>query len=321
MSAKGMKVNSTSTLFFARLGAVKQHELKQYCEQFGHVKDVTIITDSKTMKSKGCGFVKFLSHASASRCLDVSQQHHSENTKKSWVVEWAKSTQIKEIDLDKYTIYITGLTPRTCTEESIRLRFNCYGTIEKITVPMANGQLPYAFIRYVTDDAAAKAIHSENGKEWDNSILIVEYSEAMESKRIRRQKASIKKLGFASLFPSLPITPVCSPLIPMSMESEEESENESEESSEESSESNSTENEAFTPTEGYGEDDILDILLSHSNSPMGFSISKPTSPFWDPIDEIGEPEDSSDLPVFRELRDSQDSIPVEVPSFVHSLLY
>ena len=212
------KVNCTSTLFFARLGLMKQQDLRAYCEKYGDVKDVTIITDPKTMKSKGCGFVKFVTHIAAKRCLEASQ-NHCEPGKKPWVVEWAKSTQIKEKDLDKFTLYITGITKDICTEENLRERFGHYGQIESITIPTVNGNIQYAFICFATKESAAEALNNENGSEWFGNIMSVEYSEATESKRIRRQKASMKKLGIPpEMYPVISpiISPIVSPLIPMS---------------------------------------------------------------------------------------------------------
>ena len=216
------KVNCTSTLFFARLGTLKQQDLRAYCEKYGDVKDVTIITDSKTMKSKGCGFVKFVTHIAANKCLEASQ-NHCEPGKKPWVVEWAKSTQIKEKDLDKFTLYITGITKEICTEENLRERFSKYGQIESITIPTVNGNVQYAFICFSTKESAADALINENGSEWDGNMLSVEYSEATESKRIRRQKASMKKLGIPpEMYPVISpiISPIVSPLIPMSYEND-----------------------------------------------------------------------------------------------------
>ena len=60
---QAVKVNCTTTLFFARLGTTKEEELKQYCERYGKIKDLTLIIDKETNKTKGCGFVKFLRFA------------------------------------------------------------------------------------------------------------------------------------------------------------------------------------------------------------------------------------------------------------------
>ncbi|EKE39364.1 hypothetical protein ENUP19_0364G0003 [Entamoeba nuttalli] len=328
------KVNCTSTLFFARLGAIKQQELRQYCEKFGDVKDVTIITDSKTMKSKGCGFVKFVNHVSAKKCLDASQKH-IDPSKKGWVVEWAKSTQIKEIDLDKFTLYITGITKEICTEEKLRNKFSKYGQIESITIPTVNGTVQYAFICFSTTEAAANALNNENGTDWDGNVLVVEYSEATESKRIRRQKASMKKLGFPTdMFPV--ISPICSPMISMNMgfNDNEDKENSPTNSSVDDNmsyilgqkkEEEQQEEENIVGDE-IADEDILDILLSHPTTPMNFPVSKSASPFWDMGCSDGEENPSEEnLSILNELRSAKDqndeeTVATEVPHFVHSLL-
>jgi len=327
MQKQETKVNCTSTLFFARLGTIKQPELRAYCEKFGDVKDVTIITDPKTMKSKGCGFVKFLNHLSAKKCLDASQKH-TDPTKKNWVVEWAKSTQIKEIDLDKFTLYITGVTKEICTEENLRERFGRYGQIESITIPTVNGNVQYAFICFATTEAAAAALNAENGSDWDGNVLIVEYSEATESKRIRRQKASMKKLGFPTeMFPVF--SPICSPLINIPDNDQASDDDISDvvpekEERVDNEEDNQEEEEEAIVADEINDGDILDILLSHPTTPMGYCISQSASPFWDMGGE-SEEEGSGDLSFLDGLinptnTDHENGVTTEVPQFVNSLL-
>ena len=191
--SRALKVNCTTTLFFARLGNLKPEDLKAYCEQFGPVKDVSIIYDPETQKSKGCGFVKFMTHEGAQRCLqEAPAVNQTDPVRRYWVVEWAKSSQIKETDLDKTTIYVTGLSVRNSSEACIRGKFGIYGEIEKVTV-VDNAKGVFAFVKFRSMESAAAAINEENGKSWCGNLIVVEFSETIQSKRSRRQKATLKK--------------------------------------------------------------------------------------------------------------------------------
>ncbi|ELP92111.1 RNA-binding protein, putative [Entamoeba invadens IP1] len=190
---RAIKVNCTTTLFFARLGNVRKDELKCYCEQFGPVKDISVMVDQDTQKPKGCGFVKFMTHEDAKRCVEEApKKNKGDPIKKNWVIEWAKSSQIKEGDLDKTTLYISNLNKETNVEDMLRAKFGMYGVIEKIT-RIENAKGSFAFVKYDKMESAVEAINKENGKWWCGNLIVVEFSETIESKRSRRQKATMKK--------------------------------------------------------------------------------------------------------------------------------
>ncbi|ENY59847.1 RNA recognition motif domain containing protein [Entamoeba histolytica HM-1:IMSS-A] len=190
---KAIKVNCTTTLFFARMGSIKKEELKQYCEQFGPVKDISMMVDTETQRPKGCGFVKFMTHEDAKLCVEEApKRNRNDPHKRNWVIEWAKSSQIKEGDLDKMTIYISNLNQQNDNEDMIRQKFSVYGNIEKVTT-IENSKGMFAFVKYEQMESAIEAINKENGKEWCGNLIVVEFSETIESKRNRRQKATLKK--------------------------------------------------------------------------------------------------------------------------------
>ena len=190
---EAVKVNCTTTLFFARIGSATKEELIEYCEQFGPIKDISLMIDSETQKPKGCAFVKFMKYENAERCInDGNKMNRQDSSRKNWVIEWAKSSQIKEENLDKTTIYITNLNERTKSEEKIEGKFSEYGIIERITL-VENTKGIFAFVKFDKVESAVDAINKENGTEWEGTRIVVEFSEAMESKRNRRQKATMKK--------------------------------------------------------------------------------------------------------------------------------
>ncbi|KAL7715153.1 RNA recognition motif domain containing protein [Entamoeba marina] len=191
---KRENLSPMSTLFFARLGnTMKGEELKRICQEYGSVEDVTI--------SKGCAFVKFLTTDDAEKCLSDFQYFQNEY---QWIVEWAKSTQIRDSDLDKKTLYVTGLIYKNAEETIVYDYFSEYGLIEKVTVVKRDTDFPpYAFIKYCDERSAQNALRSENGKDWDGTQLVVQFSETLESKKSRR----IRKTKQPSTYTDMNNTP------------------------------------------------------------------------------------------------------------------
>ncbi|KAL7714029.1 RNA recognition motif domain containing protein [Entamoeba marina] len=190
---RALKVNCTTTLFFARLGTTTKNELEKFCNLYGPVKDITMMIDNETQKAKGCAFVKFMTHEDAQKCVnEAPHKNANDATRRGWVIEWAKSSAIKENDLDKTTIYISCLNELNHNEEALHEKFSKYGDIEKISIP-ENNKARIAFIRFKSMENAAAAINGENGKLWMGKLLVVEFSETIQSKRARRQKATLKK--------------------------------------------------------------------------------------------------------------------------------
>ena len=181
-----------STLFFARLGPMmKEEHLKDICSEYGEVEEVTMVCDRETKRSKGCAFVKFKSADDAKQCLsamsEITNKHH-------WIIEWAKSTQIRDTDLDKRTLYITGLTNENADDQSVYDYFSEYGTVEKVTVVGKNADFPpYAFVKFTDERYASNALKNENGKYWNGNQLIIQYSETLESKKSRRLHRVVNK--------------------------------------------------------------------------------------------------------------------------------
>ena len=190
---EAVKVNCTTTLFFARIGCVTKEELQKFCQQFGPIKDISLMFDPETQKPKGCAFVKFMKYENANRCIiEGNQMNKNDSVRKNWVIEWAKSSQIKEKDLDKTTIYISNLNEKTNTEEMLREKFGVHGTIERLTI-VNNANSHFAFVKFEKIESAVNAINNENGKKWEGTNIVVEFSEAIESKRNRRYNATMKK--------------------------------------------------------------------------------------------------------------------------------
>ncbi|ELP90493.1 RNA-binding protein, putative [Entamoeba invadens IP1] len=274
-------MNSATTIFVARIGKRDEASLKRLCSNYGEVSEVTLLSEGK--KSKACGFVKFRRVADAMKCVSDAKEHKgvfSDNTK--IVVEWAKSSQIKDCDLDKTTLFINGM--KTCDEQYIRSKLSMYGLIERVTIP--RGEQVYAFVKFANTESASMAKANEDGKYWNGQQVIIEYSEAMSSKRMRRQKATMKMFNSFFEHISAPTSPV--------LQDSDDSHTDDEETSQDSYLKEDTHN-------------LLREIIDWEAAPA-YSAS-PMS--WD--------YDDNELPVFKEMIRTHDDI--VMPSCIESLLH
>ena len=330
-------MTSATTLFFARIGNMTEVQLRKSCEHFGVVKDVTIIRDSKTKKTKNCGFVKFTRVTDACKCMEY---HKRRQTKRSeWIVEFAKSSKIKESDLDKTTLYIIGMTDKSCNEDYLHNKLDKYGKIERITIPKANqGEENYCFIRFEDEKCAAVAKDSENGKEWDGNYIVIEFSENIEAKRNRRQKVNMNKMN--QFFGMNFVANEQSSSSDEESESEDEysEESEEEESIEDESEyvmkeiENSSDNELFSESSDKEEKDenIFDLCnFSASNSPalnedeIINQLYEASNPFESKTIELNtnylfDNKEDDQLPIFKQLSEEDNAF--NLPSYISTVL-
>src|SRR3990167_395712 len=134
-----------------------------------------------------------------------------------WVVEWATSNNDPEVlCVDKYNIFIGGLNPTQVDKQILQDRFSQYGEIESITlINRAESENPenqtnqnvgapedfenpnsqksaFAFIRFKDQAHSASAIESENGVEWLDRRIRVQYCESQEMKNKRRANKYLK---------------------------------------------------------------------------------------------------------------------------------
>lgn len=181
-------MNCTTTIFVARIGNKTENTIRKIFSYYGEVLEVTILKDGE--KNKCCGFIKFKRIDDAVRCVNEAKEKKGVfKFNKKMIVEWAKSSQIKESDLDKTTLYITGMD--YCTDEYIYEKMSPYGQINKITIPKTDQN--YIFVKFEHEEDAQKAKEGEDGQRWNGKRIVIEYSEAQSSKRNRRQKATMKK--------------------------------------------------------------------------------------------------------------------------------
>jgi len=182
------------TLFIAKIDRnLSSGQIREIMEEHGEVENVTLIKSYHTQKSKGCGFVKYLYREDANKAfaaLKLSQ--------KKWVIEWAQSNNDPEsLGVDKCNLFVGGLNPSAVTKELLSQRFSNYGTVESVTIinkdPDVNeaqdANFPrsaFAFVRYSDAASSATAIEHENGVEWLDRKIRVQYCESQEMKNKRK---------------------------------------------------------------------------------------------------------------------------------------
>jgi len=121
------------------------------------------------------------------------------NNQRKWVIEWAQSGNDPEsLGIDKCNLFIGGLNPSLVTKELLEERFLRYGNIESVTLvnkeadlegqdsSFPPGRSAFAFVRYADPASSASAIEFENGAEWLERKIRVQYCESQEMKNKRR---------------------------------------------------------------------------------------------------------------------------------------
>ncbi|ORY41639.1 RNA-binding domain-containing protein [Rhizoclosmatium globosum] len=176
------KVNRT--LFLGRLAQLGMSELKSALEAFGPVEDLNILTDYRTGRSKGCGFVKFRLRDDAIKAfLGIRQKY-------SWTTEWATNLDRNKPEIDLKSIFIGQLNQYLVTDSMLSERFGKYGPIKSSQVVNKAGEGParpaFAFVTYEDESSAEKAIENENATLWLERTIRVQYREIGEFKGLSR---------------------------------------------------------------------------------------------------------------------------------------
>jgi len=195
------KAKVNRTLFIAKMSRnLNNQKLREIVEAYGPVESVTIIKNHQTQKSRGCGFVKFVYREDA---MDSFLGLKNQNRK--WVVEWATSVNDPDmLGVDKYNIFVGGLNPLLITKELMEERFGAYGPIESITLInhddiTTEGDVPprsaFAFVRYKDPSSSVSAIEQENGAEWLDRRIRVQYCESPEMKNKRRTQKYLASIN------------------------------------------------------------------------------------------------------------------------------
>lgn len=164
------------TVFVWQLSArIRQRDLEDFFTSVGKIRDVRLIMDNKTKRSKGIAYVEFREVESAQLALGLTgtrllgvpiqiQQSHAEKNRVSATPSLPRPSQQNRGPMKLYI----GSLHYNITEEMLKGIFEPFGKIEDIKLikdPTTNRSQGYGFVTYVNSDDAKKALDQLNGFE------------------------------------------------------------------------------------------------------------------------------------------------------------
>lgn len=164
---------------------IETHILRDAFAPFGEISNCRIVRDPQTLKSKGYAFVSFVKKADAEAAIQAmnGQWLGSRSIRTNWSTRKPPTNtrgpnegapinkRVKQPTFDEVynqssptnsTVYCGGFTSNVITEELMQSTFSQYGQIQDIRVFRDKG---YAFIRFMTKEAAAHAIEATHNTE------------------------------------------------------------------------------------------------------------------------------------------------------------
>lgn len=188
------KRNSRTILIMQLNSRVTSHDLEEFFADIGKVKEVRLITDSKTRKHKGIAYIEFEDAGSAAKAFALNGQEffgapiniqtaHSDRIRSSgdWHLSSSSHTNStvnyhhasthsssrSNLPPNCYRVYVGGLHVNL-TEEMLRSLFEPFGPILRLELMRdrtTNVSRGYAFITYVNMEDGQEAVRCLDGFE------------------------------------------------------------------------------------------------------------------------------------------------------------
>ncbi|KAJ3416298.1 hypothetical protein HDV05_002238 [Chytridiales sp. JEL 0842] len=183
------------TLFIAKFNRSQPDQVREVLQRYGPIEDLTLLQDYQTGKSKGCGFVKYCFREDAIKAFLGLRQSQK------WVVEWAANLDRGSVELDTRSVFVGQLNQGIVTQSLLEEKFGVYGEIENIQLinrhPHGLDSRPaFAFIRFVHEDSAEKAVEQENAKQWLDRTIRVQFREVGEPKMTPAPRSVPPTVGY-----------------------------------------------------------------------------------------------------------------------------
>ncbi|KAJ3107150.1 hypothetical protein HK100_003640 [Physocladia obscura] len=186
------------TVFIMQLAArVRESDISSFFEQngAGKVRDVRLVTDRISRKSKGVGYVEFYERASVQRAIALTGTKllgipiiatHTESEKNRLAEEAARAAAMAQTEASTggpvssalARLYV-GSIDFSLTEEDIRTLFEVHGEIEFVNLHKdteTGRSKGFAFIQFKRDESARNALEKMHGYELKGRQLKVGYS-------------------------------------------------------------------------------------------------------------------------------------------------
>ena len=155
---------------------IETDTLREAFAPFGEISNCRIVRDPQTLKSKGYAFVSFVKKSDAESAIQAmnGQWLGSRAIRTNWSTRKPPAPTGKNVKTADYeeiynktsptntTVYCGGFSANVLTDDIIYKHFGQFGQIHDIRVFKDKG---YAFIKFTTKEAAARAIEGTNNSD------------------------------------------------------------------------------------------------------------------------------------------------------------
>ncbi|XP_067928872.1 RNA-binding protein 39-like isoform X2 [Watersipora subatra] len=164
------------TVFCMQLAArIRSRDLEEFFSSVGKVKDVKLITDNKTRRSKGIAYVEFVDVASVSLAMGLNGQKllgvpilvQQSQAEKNRAAGQATMNLLRGQNTGPMRLYV-GSLHFNITDDMLRGIFEPFGRIEHINLvldPETQKSKGFGFVTFKNADDAVKAMNQLNGFE------------------------------------------------------------------------------------------------------------------------------------------------------------
>jgi len=149
---------------------ITTNELRKNFEKFGEISEARVVRDSQTNRSKGYGFIAFVTKAAAAKAIEEMNNKRigTREVRTNWATSKRAPPQsncdpeavARASSEHNTTVYVGGIQKGHNNDRLLRDTFNRFGPIEEIRLFEEKG---YGFIKFQTHQAATAAICDMHG--------------------------------------------------------------------------------------------------------------------------------------------------------------
>ncbi|KAJ3337810.1 hypothetical protein HDU93_000485 [Gonapodya sp. JEL0774] len=164
------------TVFCMQLAArLRTRELADFFLPAGKVRDVKIITDRNSRRSKGVGYVEFYDEGSAQKAVTMSGQKllgipiivQPSEAEKNLAAEMAAKSVVEKTEINYQRLYVGNIN-FNLTSDDVKQVFEAFGPVDSVSLQYDSDvgkSKGYAFVHFQRPEDAKKALEQMNGFE------------------------------------------------------------------------------------------------------------------------------------------------------------
>ncbi|KXS11947.1 splicing factor, CC1-like protein [Gonapodya prolifera JEL478] len=164
------------TVFCMQLAArLRTRELADFFSPVGKVRDVKIITDRNSRRSKGVGYVEFYDEGSAQRAVTMSGQKllgipiivQPSEAEKNLAAEMAAKAAMEKSDINYQRLYVGNINFNLSSDD-VKHVFEAIGPVDSVSLQFDSDvgkSKGYAFVHFRRPEDAKRALEQMNGFE------------------------------------------------------------------------------------------------------------------------------------------------------------